>query len=150
MRQLATIFMLFTCMLFTFNTAHAGFLVKKHTLGTQHTQESVNRSQSSSIAKIAYTLTPSQHQCENEGDGCNCKCHKRATYRKCGSAGTTSLWLSILGMFYMPPLLIAGLAYGAHGMRPGACKQNRAMAGIILGTAGLFFWTLIIVAATLW
>jgi hypothetical protein len=151
MRQITLIILLLSSLLFNTNAAHAGILVKKHTTVTEASNKTTNNHATERMARLKSVLVGGrQHECDKEGENCNCSCHKREHKNRCGSAGTTGMWLSILGWFYCPPLLIAGIAYGAHGMRPGACKQNRALAGVIIGTAGIFFWTLIIVAATLW
>ena len=148
MRQITFILILLSSLLFSTNAAHAGILVRKHTLSTQSTHQVSDERKATQIEKVAALFSGNQHECEK--DGCDCNCHKKSTNMRCGSAGTTSMWLSILGWFYCPPLLIAGLAYGARGMRPDSCKKNRAKAGIVIGIAGVFFWTLILVAATMW
>lgn len=147
MRHISVIFLLLSALFFSNNNAMAGILVKKNATSQHNT---VQTRIAERIEQITTLPGGGQHQCDKDGDGCNCRCHKKETKNRCGSAGTTGMWLSILGWFYCPPLLIAGIAYGAHGMRPNACKKNRALAGVIIGTAGIFFWTLIIVAATLW
>jgi hypothetical protein len=150
MRHISVILLLLSALFFSNNSANAGILVKKHATSQQNTHHTAQTRRAERIEQLTTMLGGGQHQCDKDGEGCNCSCHKRETKNRCGSAGTTGMWLSILGWFYCPPLLIAGIAYGAHGMRPSACKKNRALAGVIIGTAGIFFWTLIIVAATLW
>ncbi len=148
MRQITFIILLLSSLLFNTNAAHAGILVKKHTLTTQSTHRISDEHDATRIEKAVALFAGNRHDCEK--DDCGCNCHKHNNNRKCGRAGTTSMWLSILGWFYFPPLLIAGLAYGARGMRPDSCKKNRAKAGIVIGIAGVFFWTLVLVAATMW
>ncbi len=53
--------------------------------------------------------------------------------------GTLALIYGLLGVLVFPPLSIAGIIYGAMGMKAGGSQKGTATAGFVLGIIGAVY-----------
>lgn len=118
--------------------AKAGFILKKQPLPAVTT--AANETEPKSATKAIKEHRHNRYQAiksalQHDGGEQDNKHHAINS----GWEGITALCTGIVGIFF-PPLLIAAVVFGALGIGNGKKHRGMAIAGLILGLVGVFFW----------